>query len=284
MTARTHSVAAFQLNRTRADGAPEVSVVTPMHDEAENVAPLIAEIVAALVEFEFEIIAVDDRSGDDTLGALRLVQESVPELRIFAHARQAGQSRALRTGVLAARAPVVVTIDGDGQNDPADIPTLVKALSDPQAGPDIALVGGRRRKRQDSVPKRLAASFANGVRKRILKDGADDTGCGLKAFYRDAYLRLPYFDHMHRYIPALMRREGLEVRFVDVAHRPRLHGASNYSNWQRLAVAFRDLLGVIWLNSRAKSPEAVTELPPSKTVSEEARAFEKNYVKLRANQ
>lgn len=274
----------FRLDTARPEGAPAVSVVTPMHDEAENVGPLIAEVAAALEGVDHEIIAVDDRSGDDTLGALRLAQETTPALRIFAHARRAGQSRALRTGVLAARAPIIVTIDGDGQNDPADIPALIAVLADAGASSELALVGGRRRKRQDSLAKRAAASFANGLRKRILKDGADDTGCGLKAFYREAYLRLPYFDHMHRYIPALMRREGFQARFIDVAHRPRLHGASNYTNWQRLAVAIRDLMGVIWLGARASSPQAVTELPPSQTVWEDARAFEKNYVKLPANQ
>lgn len=252
-----------------------------MHDEAENAGPLIAEIAEALAATDFEILAVDDRSSDDTLGALRLAQETTPELRILAHDRRSGQSRALRTGVLAARAPVVVTIDGDGQNDPKDIPSLLEELGRGDAPPALAMVGGRRRKRRDSVGKRLAASLANGLRKRIMRDGADDTGCGLKAFHREAYLRLPYFDHMHRYLPALMRREGYEVRYVDVSHRPRLHGRSNYTNGQRLAVAFRDVLGVLWLNARSKSPGHVTELPPSAEGSVETGGKSENYGNVR---
>lgn len=174
------------------------------------------------------------------------------------HPQNAGQSRAVRTGVLAARGAIVVTLDGDGQNPPADGPALADAL---RAAPaEVALIGGRRVKRQDSAAKRWASRFANGVRKRLLRDDADDTGCGLKAFRRDAFLRLPYFDHMHRYLPALMIREGYGVRYQDVSHRPRVVGQSKYTNLGRLWAALSDLRGVMWLISRARNPGTVEEL------------------------
>jgi glycosyltransferase involved in cell wall biosynthesis len=163
----------------------------------------------------------------------------------------------VRTGILAARAPIIVTLDGDGQNDPADAPRLAKTL---RAGPEtLALVGGERVKRQDSNAKRLASKFGNGVRKRLLKDTANDTGCGLKAFRREAFLRLPYFDHIHRYIPALMLREGYEVAFQPVNHRHRETGVSKYTNFGRLKASVSDLLGVMWLQSRARNPQGVDE-------------------------
>jgi hypothetical protein len=164
----------------------------------------------------------------------------------------------VRTGAAAARAAVIVTLDGDGQNDPADAPGLARRLM--QGPADLGLVGGRRLKRQDSAAKRWASRLANGVRKRLLRDGADDTGCGIKAFRRDAFLALPYFDHMHRYLPALMLRDGWAVAFQDVNHRPRTTGASKYGNLDRFLASLSDLAGVMWLQTRARRPGQAREL------------------------
>ncbi|OYX34471.1 MAG: dolichol-phosphate mannosyltransferase [Caulobacterales bacterium 32-69-10] len=241
-----------------AAASPEISVVVPVRDEEGAAGPLAREIAAAFAGVPHEIIFVDDASRDGTQAGLQALKAELPSLRVLAHARNAGQSRAVRSGVLAARGPVIVTLDGDGQNDPADGPALVRRLL---AGPDsLGLVGGRRVKRQDSQAKRLASRFGNGVRKRLLDDQADDTGCGLKAFRREAFLRLPYFDHMHRYLPALMLREGYSVAFEDVGHRARTTGASKYTNFGRLVVSASDLLGVLWLRRRARSPEGVEEV------------------------
>lgn len=246
--------------RPPAAGAPEISVVAPMFDEEGGAAALVAEIAGALAGVAHEIIAVDDASRDGTRAALRAAQLKTPALRVLAHGANAGQSRAVRTGVLAARAPVIVTIDGDGQNDPADIPALVSALTRAGAPPLLAMVGGERVNRQDPASKKGASALANRIRRRLLDDGAADTGCGLKAFYREAYLRLPYFDHNHRYLPALMRREGFLTEFLPVNHRARAHGASKYTNLGRLAVAFRDLSGVVWLKARARAAVTISEL------------------------
>jgi glycosyltransferase involved in cell wall biosynthesis len=230
--------------------------VVPVRDEAGAAAPLAEEIARAFEGVAHEIIFVDDASRDATRERLLALKPRLPQLRVLAHGKNAGQSRAIRTGVLAARAPVIVTLDGDGQNDPADAPRLVARL---EAG-DVAMVGGRRVKRQDSFAKRLASRLGNGARKRLLHDHADDTGCGLKAFRREAFLRLPYFDHMHRYLPALMLREGYAVAFEDVGHRARTSGASKYTNLGRLAVSASDLMGVMWLRRRSRSPEGVEEV------------------------
>lgn len=243
-----------------APAAPQISVVAPMFNEEAGAGELVREIAAALAHVAHEIVVVDDGSTDATLEVLRRERETTPQLRIVAHAKNAGQSRAVRTGVLAARASVIATLDGDGQNDPADIPALHAALTRADAPPLLALVGGERRRRRDGPAKRWASKIANAVRSRLLKDGAADTGCGLKVFYREAFLRLPGFDHMHRYLPALMRREGFQVAFLPVNHRPRVHGRSKYTNLGRLAVAFHDLLGVMWLNDRARSPKEISEL------------------------
>lgn len=237
--------------------APEISVVVPVFDE-EGAAPALArEIAAAFAGRDFEIVFVDDASRDGTRAALEALKGEIPRLRVQAHRRNAGQSRAIRTGVLAARAPVVVTLDGDGQNDPADGPALVDALL---AGPqELAMVGGQRVKRQDSAAKKLASRIGNGVRRRLLNDTAVDTGCGLKAFRREAFLRLPYFDHIHRYLPALMLREGYKVEFRPVNHRHRQTGRSKYTNFGRLMASLSDLFGVMWLQSRARDPGGVDE-------------------------
>jgi dolichol-phosphate mannosyltransferase len=238
-----------------------LSVVVPVKDEAENVAPLAREIARALgTGSEAEIIFVDDGSSDATTGVLRTLKSDLPQLRVLQHDRNMGQSRAVRTGVRAARGPIVVTLDGDGQNDPADIPKLLAPfLNDPDAA-RIGLVSGVRVNRQDNFEKRFASRLANDFRSRVLKDGATDVGCGLKAFRRDAFLALPYFDHMHRYLITLMQREGYEVRFVDVNHRPRLHGRSKYGNWDRFVVGIHDLVGVHWLQKRFRGSVETKEL------------------------
>ncbi|MDO1557849.1 glycosyltransferase family 2 protein [Brevundimonas sp. 2R-24] len=236
---------------------PEVSIVVPVHDEAGNAANLAREIAAAFQGRDYEMIFVDDLSRDSTLAELEAAKAELPRLRVLKHGRNAGQSRAVRTGVIAARAPIVVTLDGDGQNPPADAPRLFEALRD--APPEVALVGGIRASRQDTEAKRWASRWANRIRKNLLKDDCDDTGCGLKAFRREAFLRLPYFDHIHRYLPALMRREGFENRFIDVGHRHREQGRSKYTNLGRLKASLSDLLGVMWLNTRARNPGQVTE-------------------------
>lgn len=237
---------------------PEISVVVPVFDEAGAAPALAREIAAAFAGRRYEMIFVDDCSRDDTSAQLQALSVALPTLRVLTHSQNAGQSRAVRTGVLAARGEVVVTLDGDGQNDPADAPRLVDRLL--AGGPELGLVGGRRRKRQDSAAKRWASRAANALRKRLLHDQADDTGCGLKAFRRDAFLRLPYFDHLHRYLPALMLREGFTVAFEDVGHRSRTTGASKYTNLGRLWASLSDLVGVVWLRARARQPGAVREL------------------------
>jgi len=236
---------------------PEISVVVPVYDEEGNVAALAREIDRAFAGQAYEMIFVDDASRDATLATLRSLKEDLPGLRILSHAANAGQSRALRTGAMAARGAVIVTLDGDGQNDPADAPRLVAKLR--AGGPRLGLVGGLRLKRRDSWSKRLGSRIGNGVRRRLLRDEAVDTGCGLKVLPREVFLGLPYFDHMHRYLPALVKREGLEVRFVEVSHRPRASGQSKYTNLQRLWASLGDLVAVVWLLNRARNPGDVSE-------------------------
>ena len=244
---------------SEASGAePLISVVVPVHDEAGAVAVLAREIARAFEGRAFEIIFIDDASRDATLDELIAVGRDLPMLRVLSHAANAGQSRAVRTGVLAARGAIILTLDGDGQNPPDDGPRLVDALI--AAPPDVAMVGGRRASRQDSPAKRRASLWANRIRKRLLDDDADDTGCGLKAFRRDAFLRLPYFDHVHRYLPALMIREGYRNLYLDVSHRHRETGRSKYTNWGRLRASLWDILGVIWLKTRSRSPGTVREV------------------------
>ncbi|MES2861046.1 MAG: glycosyltransferase [Pseudomonadota bacterium] len=238
-------------------GTPEISIVVPVHNEAGAAGPLAREIAEAFAGRSHEIIFVDDASRDATLAELRVVAADLPALRVLGHATNAGQSRAVRTGVLAARGAIVVTLDGDGQNPPVDAPKLADALL--AAPANVALVGGVRQKRQDSEAKLWASRWANRIRKRLLGDDADDTGCGLKAFRRDVFLRLPYFDHIHRYLPALMIREGYENRYLPVGHRHRETGQSKYTNWGRLRASVSDLLGVVWLKSRSRRPGAISE-------------------------
>ncbi len=237
--------------------SPELSVVVPVKDEAENVRPLIDEIVAALRGKEaFEIVYVDDGSKDATPAILAAAKADVPELRVVRHEKNAGQSAGVRTGVKAARGALVATLDGDGQNNPADIPNLLAAY---RAG-GVKLVGGQRVKRQDSRAKLWASRLANGFRGWLLQDDTRDTGCGLKLFDRQAFLDLPYFDHIHRFLPALMKREGHQIALVDVGHRARTRGASKYGVIDRLLVSVRDIMGVMWLIKRRRLPGEVTEV------------------------
>jgi dolichol-phosphate mannosyltransferase len=240
--------------------AVALSVVVPVKDEAGNVAPLAREIAAAIAkEGPAEIIFVDDGSTDGTGDVLKGLKSEIASLRVIQHTRNLGQSRGIRTGVRAAKGEFVVTLDGDGQNDPADIPKLLAILRGNDAA-NVGLVSGVRAKRRDNFSRRLASRIGNGLRDWLLKDGAADTGCGLKAFRREAFLALPYFDHIHRYLITLMIREGYDVRFVDVNHRPRGHGQSKYTNFGRLIVSVNDVLGVRWLQRRYKTPAETREI------------------------
>jgi dolichol-phosphate mannosyltransferase len=239
--------------------APALSIVVPVKNEAGNIAPLVPEIIAAVQErWSFEIICVNDGSTDGTETELVILMKEHPLLRQIKHARSCGKSAAVRTGVVAARAPVVATLEGDGQNDPAFIPRLIDAL---EAGaPHVGLVAGQRVGRKASGFKRLQSRVANVVRRGILKDGTRDSVCGLKAFRRDLFLALPYFDGLHRFLPALARRDGYEVAYVDVIDRPRRHGVSHYGMWDRLWVGIFDLFGVWWLIRRMKYVPKVSEV------------------------
>ena len=239
--------------------APNLSVVVPVYNESENVAQLVGEIAEALSGTPYEMIFVNDASQDDTLKVLTDLKEKYAQLRVLSHRANAGQSRSIRTGILAARAAYIATLDGDGQNNPADIPALRDQIMRADAPDDLALVGGRRMKIKNSQAKLWASRLGNGIRKRLLKDKAEDTGCGLKVFKREAFLLLPYFDHIHRYIPALMLREGFQIEFADVSHRPRIAGQSKYTNFGRLRVSIADLRGVMWLNSRFRNPKGWDE-------------------------
>jgi dolichol-phosphate mannosyltransferase len=234
-----------------------ISVVVPVKDEAGNVAPLAREIAAALKAEPHEIIFIDDGSSDGTAEALTALRREIPQLRVLRHARNLGQSRGVQSGVKAARGEIIATLDGDGQNDPADIPKLLAAL---RADPGLAMVSGVRVKRRDTASRRLASRIGNGFRNWMLKDGASDTGCGLKVFRREAYLSLPYFDHQHRFLIALMRREGYGIGFVPVGHRARATGHSKYTNFGRMLVSAADLLGMRWLMRRHRGPAGTEEL------------------------
>lgn len=235
---------------------PQLSVVVPVFNEQDNIAPLVAEIVAALRGRtptdggDFEIVYVDDHSRDDTFATLQRLKADTPELRVLRHATRSGQSTAIRNGVKAARGAWIATLDGDGQNDPADIPKLLAQRA--QATAEVRLFAGWRVNRQDSGSKRWASKWANAIRSRILRDDTPDTGCGIKLFEREAFLELPSFDHMHRYLPALMQRAGWKTVSVPVNHRHRTTGVSKYNNLNRALVGISDLRGVAWLIRRGK--------------------------------
>jgi dolichol-phosphate mannosyltransferase len=237
--------------------APAVSVVVPVRNEAGNVTPLIDEIAAALAGRAFEIIYVNDGSTDGTAAELAALMRERPYLREVRHAQSCGQSSAVRTGVAAARAPVCVTLDGDGQNDPKFLPALVDAVA--QGGARVGLAAGQRVGRKATAFKRFQSRVAYRVRGAILRDGTRDTGCGLKAFRREVFLALPYFDGLHRFLPALVRRDGYDVVYVDVIDRERRHGVSNYGMWDRLWVGILDLMGVWWLLRRRRRVPQVSE-------------------------
>jgi dolichol-phosphate mannosyltransferase len=243
------------------DAVTAVSIVVPVRNEAENIAPLIAEIAAALDgRWVHEIIYVNDGSTDATAERLAAVMKQRPNLRQIRHATSAGQSAAIRSGVRASRGAIVATLDGDGQNNPAFLPSLISAIE--EGGERIGLAAGQRIGRKAAGFKKIQSRIANTVRKAILRDGTRDTGCGLKAFRRELFLALPYFDGLHRFLPALVRREGYEVAFVDVVDRPRHSGVSNYGFFDRLWIGILDLAGVWWLIRRKQPTPVTTEVTP----------------------
>jgi dolichol-phosphate mannosyltransferase len=236
----------------------KLSVVIPVCNEADNVGPLAREIQAALADHRpFEIIFVDDGSTDGTVAAIQAVRASIPEIRLLQHSNRCGQSKAVCTGVEAARAEWVATLDGDGQNDPADIPELLKAVT--SADPSLKLVMGNRTTRKDTWLRRISSRVANRVRGGLLRDGTPDTGCGIKLMHRATFLRLPWFNHMHRFLPALYQRAGARVVSVPVRHRPRTRGTSKYGLRNRLWVGIVDLFGVRWLILRNPPPIGIRE-------------------------
>jgi dolichol-phosphate mannosyltransferase len=239
--------------------AVAVSIVVPVRNEADNIAPLIAEIAAALDgRWAYEIIYVNDGSTDATAERLATIMAQRATLRQIQHAVSSGQSAAVRSGVRAARGAIVATLDGDGQNNPAFLPDLIAVLE--QGGERVGLVAGQRIGRKDTGFKKIQSRIANGIRGAILHDGTRDTGCGLKAFRREVFLSMPYFDGLHRFLPALMRREGYEIAYVDVTDRPRRSGVSNYGFFDRLGIGIMDLAGVWWLIRRKKPTPVATEV------------------------
>jgi dolichol-phosphate mannosyltransferase len=239
----------------------QLSVVVPVRNEQDNILPLLGEIHAALGEdVDYEVIYVDDGSTDATAQRLLEGMQKFPRLRVLSHRASCGQSTALLSGARAARGEWIATLDGDGQNDPADIPSLLAARAAGAANLD--LVAGYRRRRQDTWLKRVSSRIANGVRSRLLGDATPDTGCGLKLIRRTTYLALPYFDHMHRFLPALVQRNGGTTVSVEVNHRPRSRGVSNYGLFDRLWVGIVDLFGVMWLQRRARPPQVSEQRRP----------------------
>ena len=235
----------------------EYSVVVPVCNEAENVEPLAREIHAAVGSRPYEMIFIDDGSTDETAAILQRLKAELPALRVLRHSFRSGQSAAVASGVRAARAPWVATLDGDGQNDPADIPRLI-AARDAQRGVQL-FMGNRKASRKDTAFRKLQSSIANGVRSSLLGDGTPDTGCGIKLFERDVFIELPRFDHMHRFLPALFLRQGARVVSIPVSHRPRTRGTSKYGMLNRLWVGIVDIIGVMWLRRRFKPGLLVRE-------------------------
>ena len=239
---------------------PDLSVVVPVHNESANVGQLISEIRSVLATFgEYEIIYVDDASSDDTCRVLQSLRQDCDRLRVLRHRNNCGQSTAVRTGVKAARADWVVTLDGDGQNDPADIPKLWAQRPQPLDPAVPHIICGHRQVRRDSAIKQVSSRLANAIRGYILKDITPDTGCGIKLFPRQAFLDLPYFDHMHRFLPALFLRAGGKVVSVPVNHRHRTRGKSHYGTLGRLWVGIFDMIGVAWLQRRMQRPVLIEE-------------------------
>ena len=245
------------LTQTVPDAAlPLISVVVPVHNESPNIRPLVAAIGVALEGIDHEIVYVDDGSSDDSPAILAALALELPNFRRFRHAKSCGQSGAVITGIKKARGVFIATLDGDGQNDPADIPAMLAAAREAESvGPRPVLIAGHRVNRKDTGSKRWASRYANRIRSYLLQDATPDTGCGLKLFRRQAFLELPHFDHIHRFLPALFIRAGGHVVSVPVRHHARAHGASHYNNWQRAMVGIVDLFGVAWLQRRWKVPQ-----------------------------
>ena len=245
-------------NSSHAVVAPEVSVLVPVMNEAGNVRPLIDEICDTFLGRPFEIIYIDDGSTDETQAELRKCLSEIKELRVLRHKKQSGQSVAIRTGLLASRAPLIAVLDGDGQNIPADLLALEKALS--ASRPNMGMAGGVRQGRKDSLIKKFASRRAKNLRSWLLKDTHPDSGCGIKIVDREVFLRLPFFNHMHRFMSVLVRREGGVVIEVPVGHRAREQGNSKYGILDRLLVGISDIMGVMWLLSRTNYPEEIKEI------------------------
>ena len=247
---------------SHAGDALALSVVVPVFNEQDNVAPLVGEIVQALRGVvPFEIVYVDDGSTDDTAARVTALIGRFPQVRLVRHPASGGQSAAVHSGVTLAKGSVIGTLDGDGQNPPSEIPKLAARLEGRAFPAGVGLIAGQRVGRQDTASKRLASRAANALRERLLKDGTRDTGCGLKMFPRELFLTLPYFDHMHRYLPALVARDGWRTLHVDVAHAPRHAGRSNYANLGRALVGVSDLMGIMWLIRRRKKARPVEATP-----------------------
>jgi dolichol-phosphate mannosyltransferase len=252
----------------------QLSIVIPVRNEAGNIAPLVAELVAALDGLTaYEIVYVDDGSDDSTVAEIQHLQSRLGDLRLVRHQAGCGQSAAIRSGVKAARGRWIATLDGDGQNDPADIPRLWQIAQSETMSQ--LLIAGRRARRRDSWSKRQASRLANAIRRSLLHDDTPDTGCGLKLFPRSLFLDLPYFDHMHRFLPALVLREGGTVRSVPVNHRSRQRGRSNYGIWDRLWVGIVDLFGVMWLRRRSARPVMAEDIALNSGDEEPAPAARK---------
>jgi glycosyltransferase involved in cell wall biosynthesis len=242
----------------------EFSIVIPAKDEAESLAAVVRELQSVLAGASFEIVVIDDGSTDSTADVLRALRREHPNLRHLVHDRSCGKSAALLTGTRAARAPLICTLDGDGQNDPRHVPALLSLAKEMGVG----LAAGQRLKHAHSLAKKLASKFANWLRSTLLGDDTRDTACGLKAFHRDVFLRLPYFDNMHRFLPALVIREGFEVRHLDVTDRPRLHGTSKYGLIDRALAGALDLVGVWWIVRRRRQMPPAVEVFPDPTSRE----------------
>ena len=238
----------------------EFSVIIPVCNEADSIGDLIRETAHALEGRAYEIIIVDDGSTDNTRAELMALKGEFAQLRVIAHGENAGQSRAIRTGASAAYGAVIGTLDGDGQNDPADLPELYRKLTNARAHDGLALIIGHRTDRKDTIWKKLGSSIANHVRQFMLKDDCPDSACGIKVMRRDVFLSLPYFDHMHRYMPALVRAEGLDYAVCPVRHRARASGKSKYDNLGRAWAGLRDMRGVFWLAQRRRNPNSAREL------------------------
>lgn len=233
----------------------QVSVVIPAYNEEGNIGRLVAETFATVPDAMVgEVIVVDDFSTDGTAAEIRALMASQPKLRLVRHLTNAGQSAAVRSGILAARFPVIATMDGDGQNDPRDIPALLEKLGRPGDRQQPALVGGVRTSRKDTGSKKFASRAANWIRDAVLRDDCPDTGCGIKVFWREAFLLLPFFTSIHRYLPALFQTYGYKTAYQPVNDRPRLAGVSKYNNFSRALIGLYDLFGVTWLRRRTKAP------------------------------